>query len=229
MNSVSLEDLGKLPGVSVAGTCDAHVAISDACIKSLAEGRARLKIVGLKPGNRVTLEMGDFSGEIVIALPGNGVTARWGDLRAVTIQATLYNGGTLDIGSLTSINGLVAGIFDSQIVIGRDCLLSHQIHMQPHNQHGIIDLKNKKLIEQKRGITIGNHVWIGHSAKFLPGAHVADGTIVGAHSVVTKAHLTPCCVLVGQPAHVIREDISWSRAIYDIDADTIDFMNSLEK
>jgi len=33
-------------------------------------------------------------------------------------------------------------------------------------------------------VTIGNHVWIGGSAKILPGVSIGDGAIVGAGTVV---------------------------------------------
>ena len=52
--------------------------------------------------------------------------------------------------------------------------------------------------------TIGNNVWIGSHA-IVVGVNVGDGAIVGPGSVVT--HDVPdCCVVVGNPAKVLRRN-----------------------
>lgn len=50
---------------------------------------------------------------------------------------------------------------------------------------------------------IGNDVWIGHGAAFMPGVHVGDGAIVASKAVVTK-DVPPYSVVGGNPARVIR-------------------------
>jgi acetyltransferase-like isoleucine patch superfamily enzyme len=52
-------------------------------------------------------------------------------------------------------------------------------------------------------ITFGDDVWLGAGASVLPGIHIADGTVVGANSVVTKS-TAPYSVVVGIPARVSR-------------------------
>jgi acetyltransferase-like isoleucine patch superfamily enzyme len=57
-------------------------------------------------------------------------------------------------------------------------------------------------------VSIGNRVWIGVGAKILKGVTVGDGAIVAAGSVVTRD--VPAATLVaGNPARVIREQVSW--------------------
>ncbi|MBQ6569346.1 MAG: CatB-related O-acetyltransferase [Clostridia bacterium] len=56
----------------------------------------------------------------------------------------------------------------------------------------------------KGDTVIGNDVWIGQNAVILPGVTVGDGAIIGANSVV-GSDIPPYCVVVGNPARVIRK------------------------
>ena len=51
--------------------------------------------------------------------------------------------------------------------------------------------------------TIGNDVWIGESCFIKSGVTVGTGSVIGAHSVVTK-DVPPYAIVVGAPAKVIR-------------------------
>ena len=50
-------------------------------------------------------------------------------------------------------------------------------------------------------VRIGRDVWVGNGA--IIAADVAEGSVVGAGSVVTRCH-PPYSVIVGVPAHVVR-------------------------
>jgi acetyltransferase-like isoleucine patch superfamily enzyme len=54
-------------------------------------------------------------------------------------------------------------------------------------------------------IRIGKFCWIGMGSVILPGVQLADFTIVGAGSVVTKSFKDGYCVIAGNPAKVIRQ------------------------
>lgn len=64
------------------------------------------------------------------------------------------------------------------------------------------DMPGTKL-HHKGDTVIGNDVWIGNGATFLPGVRVGDGAIIGAHAVVT-ADVAPYAVVGGNPARLIR-------------------------
>jgi acetyltransferase-like isoleucine patch superfamily enzyme len=58
-------------------------------------------------------------------------------------------------------------------------------------------------ISGRRGISLGNDVWVGRGAIFLSGASVGDGAVIGARAVVSGT-ISPYAVVVGNPAQVVR-------------------------
>ena len=56
-------------------------------------------------------------------------------------------------------------------------------------------------------VTIGNDVWIGHSATIMSGVTIGDGAVIGAEAVIAK-DVSPYTVVVGNPAKVIRKRFS---------------------
>jgi GNAT superfamily N-acetyltransferase len=53
-------------------------------------------------------------------------------------------------------------------------------------------------------IKIGDHCWIGANVVLLPGVQLGPRTIVGAGSIVTKSFPEGNCVIVGNPARLLR-------------------------
>lgn len=63
---------------------------------------------------------------------------------------------------------------------------------------------SKKIHYPNKGDTvIGNDVWIGYNATFMPGVHVGDGAIIGANANITK-NVPPYSIVGGNPAKLIR-------------------------
>jgi virginiamycin A acetyltransferase len=54
---------------------------------------------------------------------------------------------------------------------------------------------------------IGNDVWIGNAARFMPGVKIGDGAIIAANSLVTK-DVEPYSIVGGNPAKEIRKRFS---------------------
>lgn len=69
-------------------------------------------------------------------------------------------------------------------------------------QNGMtLSAENK--IEERKGITIGNDVFIGANVTILDGVTIEDGAVIGAGAVVSK-DIPPYAVAVGCPIRVIR-------------------------
>ena len=58
-------------------------------------------------------------------------------------------------------------------------------------------------LTNKGDTVIGNDVWIGYDALFMPGVKVGDGAIIAAKSVVTK-DVPAYAIVGGNPAKIIR-------------------------
>lgn len=56
----------------------------------------------------------------------------------------------------------------------------------------------------KGDTVIGNDVWIGHEATFMPGVRVGDGAIIASKSVVVK-DVAPYSIVGGNPAKEIKQ------------------------
>lgn len=119
----------------------------------------------------------------------------------VTPNAVLeLNGGSL-INTGTTIDCY------RHIVIGSDCYISDFVRIQDSDNHSIIENGIKK--NNTAPVIIGNHVWICKNAIILKGVTVADGAVIAAGAVVTK-DVPENCIVAGNPAKVIKQNIKWN-------------------
>lgn len=177
---------------------------------------AKLSNVSVKikgTGNKVTI--GDFAQlkDCVITIYGDNNTINIGD-RCKLTQADLYiedSGNVISIGEHTNIAGKthLAAIESTKITIGKECLFSSDVHFRTGDSHSILNAEGER-INPSKDIVIGDHCWIGTKVTCLKGTVVADNTIVGAGSLLTKEYKQGNCVLAGSPAAVIKENVNWT-------------------
>ncbi|VEB24922.1 acyltransferase [Avibacterium volantium] len=86
--------------------------------------------------------------------------------------------------------------FSASIYIGKGSFIAKNVGIITAN-HDFNDL-TKHL--PGKDVVIGERCWIGMNAVILPGVHLANGTIVGAGSIVTKSVLEENVVIAGNPA-----------------------------
>lgn len=101
---------------------------------------------------------------------------------------------------------------NSKVVMGNDCMLSHDVSIHGANGHSILDLEKKMnhSAQTEKPIKIGNHVWLGKGSTVLYGTEIGDGSIVGAQSML-KGDYPPNCVITGNIAKVVRKNCTWDR------------------
>jgi len=113
-------------------------------------------------------------------------------------------GGCIEIGEGTSINHFSVLYGHGGLKIGKKCLIASKATFIPANH--VYDDPNvliKKQGETRKGITVGDDVWIGTGVTVLDGVTIGDGCVIGAGSVVTKS-LPAYCVAVGVPARAVK-------------------------
>lgn len=65
-------------------------------------------------------------------------------------------------------------------------------------------------VEVPKDIIIGNDVWLGEECLILDGAHVSDGAVLGARSLVKRnQYIGPYEIWAGAPARFIRHRFSY--------------------
>ena len=76
--------------------------------------------------------------------------------------------------------------------------------------HSIINEKGE-VTNVCKYIKIGNRVRIASNVTVCKNTEIADECIVGSQSVVAGKFTKPNCVLAGNPARVVKENVTWDR------------------
>lgn len=116
-------------------------------------------------------------------------------------------GGRLEIGDNFYANSNLSVICSASIKFGKNVLIGWNVSFRDCDGHKI--LKNGETINANENITVGNHVWVCQDVCFLKGSGVLDDCVVGMGSLVTKFINLSNALIVGSPAKVVKEDISW--------------------
>ena len=211
--------------------CNCGLALSKQMQSTLAlSSTSSLKIIRMGPSKiaeNVFVYVGNFTGKIII-LVGSYGNVFIGNCGSVNLDIRIGHGSNVVIGDKTTCNGARLVAIKSTIAIKKDSMLSDEILIQGFDQHGIVDLSNKKIINlDKNQVLIDAHCWIGRRATLMPGVSIGAVSIIGACSVVTN-DVPKCCLVAGVPAKVLRKGVSWCRPWTHIDEESNSFFNSLK-
>lgn len=171
--------------------------------------KSKIKIHGIR--NEVNIGNGIYS-DIVIDIDGDdNIVNIVGTNRINNVKIVIQNKfNSVTIGRNSGLNTslIVACGKNNEISIGDDCMISTNVEIWGCDGHSI--LQNNKIINYSRPIRIGNHVWIGANSKILKGSVINCGCVIGANSLVTGKHFNENLLVAGNPAKVIKNDISWT-------------------
>jgi NDP-sugar pyrophosphorylase family protein len=190
-------------------------AVGGTILELQSEPRGRVVIQGerntLRVGKNVVLNAS-------IWLQGTGTVIDIADNCIIEgmIHVVRGEGGVVRIGEGTTFGAVGISLHEEgEIIIGKDCLFSTDIHMDVSDMHPIYDADTRKRINPAKSIEIGDHVWLGQRVLVLKGATIGSGCVVGANSTVV-GELPQSVVAVGSPAKVVRENIIWERNFDDV-------------
>lgn len=157
----------------------------------------------------------------------------------VTDNPYLKNDKFTTIGDATyDNNAMVYRWSSSPLSIGKYCSISYGVKFilddGKHYTGCISSYPFSERKPNKRGIIIGNDVWIGMDTIILDGVTIGNGVTIAAGSVVTH-NIPDYCIVGGVPAQIIKHKCSedeknklnriawwdWSRK--EIDDNVLDF------
>jgi len=115
------------------------------------------------------------------------------------------HGGWIDIGHHCSFNPNCVIYGHGGLRIGDGVRIAAGTVIIPANhEFNATDVPIMDQALTKKGIVIGDDVWIGANCVITDGVTIGSGTVIGAGSVVTR-DIPARSVAVGAPAKVIRE------------------------
>ncbi|MDF2635458.1 MAG: acetyltransferase [Pelosinus sp.] len=93
-------------------------------------------------------------------------------------------------------------VANNHVQVGSDCLFSWDILMMDSSMHSF----NGETAGLP--IIIGKHVWVTAKSIILKGVEIGEGSVIATGAVVTKS-VPPRTLVGGNPAKVLRTDITW--------------------
>lgn len=111
------------------------------------------------------------------------------------------------IGNGTIINGPSNIISRAGVGIGAHCHIAMNTMIMDCDLHKH-SFAGEKPQDIAKEITIKDHCWVGRNVTILKGVTIGEGSIIGAHSVVTK-DVAARTMVAGVPAKKIKDNIIW--------------------
>ena len=109
----------------------------------------------------------------------------------------------------------------NRVEIGHRCMFSNEITIRGGEYpHLIFDRGTGHYLDVSDGIFIGDHVWVGEKAYINKSVTIPDNCIVGALSVLTKRYPESHCVIAGNPARVVKENVVWMGNVRELEPDS---------
>jgi acetyltransferase-like isoleucine patch superfamily enzyme len=100
---------------------------------------------------------------------------------------------------------------NSQIHIGKDCLVSANVDIWCTDTHTITDLQGN-ITNFGKNVEVGDHVWIGKDVKIRKNTTIPSNSVLGWGSVVGGKFDEPNVIIAGNPAKIVKRGINWDRA-----------------
>lgn len=113
------------------------------------------------------------------------------------ITSLMSIGDNSGVGINAKIHGRVS--IGKNVMMGPDCIIYTKNHAFSDTSVPMCE----QGFQEEKPVNIGDDVWIGGRVIILPGVHIANGSIVGAGSVVTK-DVPPYAIVGGNPARVLK-------------------------
>lgn len=112
-------------------------------------------------------------------------------------------GGKIEIGNNSYIGDRTEIHSGECVKIGNNVNIAWDCNILDRDYHAF-----EADTEVIKPVEICDHVWIGARCIVLKGVKIGEGAVVAAGSVVTR-DVPPGCLVAGNPAKVIKENVKW--------------------
>lgn len=128
------------------------------------------------------------------------------DFTWILCSSELHRPGEgLEIGSHTYIGPFCYLGAGGGLSIGKNVLVGGYVQFLAENhEFGDVSRPIQEQGVSRKGIKVGDNVWIGNQAILVDGIEIGEGSVIGAGSVVTH-DVPPHTVVAGNPARVLRK------------------------
>ena len=119
---------------------------------------------------------------------------------------------SIRVGENTDFVSCFFAVRDSgtNVMIGKSCMFSALTIVRTSDAHSILNSEGKR-INPGKDVYIGDHVWVGYGANILKNTDIGNNAIVGTQSVVAGISVPDGCVVAGNPARIVKNNINWCR------------------
>ena len=178
--------------------------------------RAKITIYGT--GNTLIIEDGFNINHLELLIRGSHNVVHIGkcfELNYNTDHGPLYlsakdDRNTIRLGNNIHVRGSaeIVCMEGTSLVIGDNFGMSNETIIRTGDGHRILDRDGTRS-NPSRSIKIGNDCWLARRGVILKGVELKDYTIVGTAALVTKKYDHGNIVLGGNPAKIIKENVTW--------------------
>lgn len=166
--------------------------------------------------NKIIIDAGCSLRRVSISIFGNNNTIE------ISENVFFYRGGNLwveddlcsiSIGANSTFEDAHIAVTEpgSNVIVGRDCMFAYDIDIRTGDSHSIIDLETGRRTNYAHDINIGDHVWIAAHASILKGVTILQNSVVATGSIVTKSFGQEGVLIGGNPAKVLKGNLTWNR------------------
>lgn len=123
-------------------------------------------------------------------------------------------GGKITVGNGFNANRNLFVSCTKEVTFGKDVLFGWNVSVRDSDGHTLIydDTKQPTLAP----VSIGNHVWVCAESHILKGTTIGNDCVVGYKSLVSKGSGESNVLWAGHPAKMVRQNINWDSAAWDV-------------
>lgn len=121
------------------------------------------------------------------------------------------DGAVLTLGDGFFNSGTLTVVCDKEVTFHDGSMIGWDSVVMDTDLHHVREVATGRVFPRTVPVELGKGVWCGMDVKLLKGTFIADGSIVGAGSVVAKRFETPYSVIAGNPAALRKEGYTFEK------------------